>query len=196
MTSYDPFLVCAPRDWLDYLSGLGPTVAASVAVALAGWQTWVAHTTLRRERQRTAPRVVVRKHFIHDANDDRLVIELHNAGETRALIDTLEVLVDGETRAYDPTQATPPQFWTGVLDALGLVGLRKIAGAVTPVPPFYLAAVETRGLLDVLIHGPNPDISAVIRDRLKCRGTYKSIWGERFSFPFPAEAATHVNSTR
>jgi hypothetical protein len=175
--------VCGPRDLLDVLSAVGPTVAAFIAVGVAIWQVWLSRSALTRERQRTAPLIRIQKTVGTPAPDVyQLLVAISNVGETRALVESFALVVDGNTRSFDPAQTPPPQFWAGVLDTLGVVGYQVREGNM-PVPPFSLAAAETRTLLVAVVHGPNPNLPTQFNERLKCRGTYVSIWGERKPFP-------------
>src|SRR5947209_5069354 len=96
MAAYDAFLVCGPRDFFDLLSAVGPTIAAGVAVAVAIWQAVVSHVMLKRERKRTAPRISIQKGVGTTRGVPDISLVLQNTGETRAIVETLELAVDGE----------------------------------------------------------------------------------------------------
>jgi hypothetical protein len=178
------FLNCVPRDWSAVLSAIGPTIAAGIAVAVAIWQVVVSHSMLKRERRRTAPRVGIQKKVTAKGVLQETYVALTNVGETRATVQDFEIAVDGEPFTFDPTEAAAAQ-WTHLLDRLGIVGLRAGGEFNVYFPPFSLAAGQTLVLLRAPIHGPNSDLPGTVKDRLKCSGTYTSIWGDTGAFPPP-----------
>jgi hypothetical protein len=184
MATDTAFLVCGPRDWIYVLSAVGPTIAAGIAVAVAIWQVVVSHATLRRERRRAAPRLRVQKGLRTTIGGlPEFYFALGNDGETRATVGTLEIAADGQPFAFDPMQPAPAQ-WAHLLEVLGIVALQG-GEANIYVPPFAIAPGETRVFLRAGVQGPNADLTAIVRDRLRFSGTYSSIFGETLTFPTP-----------
>jgi hypothetical protein len=184
VTPYDVFVIPGPRDWLDYLAAAGPTIAALTAAGVAWWQAHIARVTFEYERELRSPRIAIDKGMQLMPNATQLIVSMTNEGESRAIIETLDVQVDGITMPFDPVTQTPTAYWEGVLQALGIIAAH-IAVANGIVTAFRIKAGDSKLLMQALAHGQNDDLAVMLRDRLKIKGTYSSLWGDIWNFPMP-----------
>ncbi len=143
MSAYDAFVVCGPRDWVDYFSAFAPTVAAGVAtVAGAGtaiWSTRLATTAAAISAEATRAGVNLQKALsnprlsIQERVDPgstqgvEWIVDLLNSGSTAGSITSFHVYVNDVVVPHPPMQP-PSEFWNSVFTLAGIRRYGELKG--------------------------------------------------------------------
>lgn len=199
MAAYDAFLVCAPRDALDVLGIIGPTVAAGGAVIATVYAAWVARkvgnagvaaTTAATDLERKINRPFLNVWHQITGQGDRTVwqINMTNKGQSVAAVERFQLFIDDQLRAMNLAQ-NPIDYWNEILAGFQLPTHRVVANFHHT--PFTVDAGQTLLVVAADIGRPEIDVLAA-KQRMSFRVGYKSTWDEQYSIP-PVNAVVQNN---
>lgn len=191
MATYDAFVVCAPRDWIDLVGIFAPLIPATAAVVAAIYAAKVAkgagdeaaaamRASMALQRDMSRPLLATR-HAI-DGDNARSIwrVEVENRGHSVALVDRFELAIDGQVRPW-PIGQNVAEFWTQVLAVVGLVPVQLELFPIRHAP-FTIAEGDSITVLSAVVDRHKADVLA-LRPRLRIRAGYRSTWGDHYSLP-------------
>lgn len=195
MAAYDAFLVCAPRDTLDVLGIIGPTVAAAGAVVATIYAARVARqvgdagvaaTNAAAELERKINRPFLNVWHQITGQGDRTLwqINMANKGQSIAIVRRFGVYVDDQLRPIGLDQ-NPTTWWTELLTGLGLA-TNRVVGHFHHAP-FTLDVGEPSLIVAAEIGRPEIEVIGA-KQHLSFRVGYEATWGDQYSIP-PAPQA-------
>lgn len=165
-----------PRDFVDWLGALGPTIAT----VFAGLATISVYRRGERfQRQLVRPLIAVRQVINPGANQfTRWIVDIRNEGQGPANIDGITVIAGDQIVEPEPMQS-PNDYWHGVIAALGVLRIHSVEGGQVISPPVSIKG-EPFVLFDAHVQGEPEKIGAAIK-KLEIRLKYRSSLGERFN---------------
>jgi hypothetical protein len=145
MAAYSAFLNCAPRDWLDVLSAVGPTVAAGIAVAVSVWavsvakqSTAAAQAGVDLQRSLSNPRLSILERVYPDGGTVEWIVELQNSGISPGSISSFRVFANDKEIEH-PLMQSATEFWLAVFMAVGITQIGKLIGDYWRTPTLKAA---------------------------------------------------------
>ena len=176
--------VCTPRDALDVLSALGPTIAAGLALLVSVWAVIVAKQSAAAtqagvdlQRALSNPRLSILERVYPEGGTIDWVVELQNSGISPASITALRVFVSGQEVNHPPMQGAN-EFWLNIFAAAGITEIGRLKGDYWRTR--NVAGTSTIPMVSAVFTGPRPQIASAMRS-IRVEIDYAALTGDKFN---------------